>query len=665
MVGKVLGERYEILEKIGEGGMSYVYKAKCHKLKRYVAVKILKDSFTNNEEIVEKFKREATAIANLINPNIVNILDVGTQDNIHYIVMEYVKGKNLKEIINEHGKFAYETAISIASKVANALDCAHKNNIIHRDIKPQNILVTEEGIVKVTDFGIAKSTDSSTIAYTNSVMGSAHYFSPEQAKGSYVDCRTDLYSLGVVLYEMVTGRVPFDGDSPVTVALKHIQEPVIPPKNMNSKIPDSLNTLILKAVEKEPIKRYQSAKEIIADLEKVKEDPNAVINAPLDTLDDDHTRIMEPVTAEVIKQAALKNKAKAQSKAYDEDEDDDDYDEDEDEEDDEKLTPKQKKQRIINRVLLGLAFVLIVIVAIASASMFFGNKFGANQPAKPAVTQVDVPQVVGMTKEDAKKAIENSGLVYVEDSQQNSDKPEGTVIQTTPAFGEKANKDDKIKVVLSAGPATIKVPDLTSKPLSLDEAKKAIVGAGFSVGNISQDNSNTIEKGKVISQTPAANSDAKKDSSIDIVISIGVKLTKVPDLVSTGSMKVDDAKVLIEAKNLKMEAVEQSTDNYDLKNKDGFIVGQSIAKDSDVPEGTTIKVFYSKYNPKPIDVQKEISGATRDYVENQWPNRTKVSYTFDDKTQPKDSVVVGVSPAQVNPGDSVTITLKPANKPAQ
>ncbi|QAA33259.1 Stk1 family PASTA domain-containing Ser/Thr kinase [Clostridium manihotivorum] len=667
MVGKVLGERYEILEKIGEGGMSYVYKAKCHKLKRYVAVKVLKDSFTNNEEIVEKFKREATAIANLINPNIVNILDVGTQDNIHYIVMEYVKGKNLKEIINEHGKFAYETAISIASKVANALDCAHKNNIIHRDIKPQNILVTEEGIVKVTDFGIAKSTDSSTIAYTNSVMGSAHYFSPEQAKGSYVDCRTDLYSLGVVLYEMVTGRVPFDGDSPVTVALKHIQEPVIPPKNMNSKIPDSLNALILKAVEKEPIKRYQSAKEIIADLEKVKENPNAVINAPVDSLDDDHTRIMEPVTAEVIKQAALKNKAKAQSKVYDEDEeneDDDDY-YDDDEDDDEKLTPKQKKQRVINRVLLGLAFVLIVVVAIASASMFFGNKIGAKEPAKPAVTQVDVPQVVGMTKDDAKKAIENSGLVYVEDGQQNSDKPEGTVIQTTPAFGEKANKDDKVKVVLSAGPATIKVPDLTSKPMSLDEAKKAIVGAGFSVGNISQDNSNTIEKGKVISQTPSANSDAKKDSSIDIVVSIGVKLTKVPDLVSTGSMKVDDAKVLIEAKNLKMEAVEQSTDNYDLKNKDGFIVAQSIAKDSDVPEGTTIKVYYSKYNPKPIDVQKEISGRTRDFVENQWPNRTKVSYTFDDKTQPKDSVVVGVSPAQVNPGDSVTITLKPANNPAQ
>ncbi|MEG0134306.1 MAG: protein kinase, partial [Clostridium sp.] len=240
MKGIVLGSRYELLEKIGEGGMAEVYKARCNKLNRFVAVKILRKQFANNEEISQKFKKEATAIANLSDTNIVNILDVGTQDDIDYIVMELVNGKTLKEFINFNGSLGYITAIKIALQIAKALDCAHKNNIIHRDIKPQNILITESGDVKVTDFGIAKSTDSSTITNTTSIIGSAHYLSPEQAKGTYVDCRADIYSFGIVLYEMVTGRLPFDGDSPVTVALKHLQENPVAPKEINSSIPDSL-----------------------------------------------------------------------------------------------------------------------------------------------------------------------------------------------------------------------------------------------------------------------------------------------------------------------------------------------------------------------------------------------------------------------------------------
>ena len=295
MIGKILGNRYELLQCVGEGGMSFVYKARCRKLNRFVAVKILKDEFKNNEEIVRRFKKEATAIANLSNPNVVNVLDVGTQDDINYIVMEYVEGKTLKDIIKEKGALPYEVAISIGIKVAKALECAHKSGIIHRDVKPQNILVTEEGVVKVTDFGIAKSMDSSTIAHTNSVMGSAHYFSPEQAKGTYTDYRTDLYSLGIVLYEMVTGVVPFNGDSPVTVAVKHIQEKAIPPKNINQNIPNSLNDLIMKAMEKDPVNRYQTAKEIIGDLEKIKKDPNVTISSKSAEDEDQFTRVMSPV----------------------------------------------------------------------------------------------------------------------------------------------------------------------------------------------------------------------------------------------------------------------------------------------------------------------------------------------------------------------------------
>ena len=277
MVGEVLGNRYELIEKIGEGGMSVVYKARCNKLNRLVAVKILKKEFCNNEDIVKKFKVEATAIATLSDSNIVNVLDVGTEkDDINYIVMEYVKGKTLKDIILQNGPLSYETTLQVAIQIARALECAHKNGIIHRDVKPQNILVSEDGFVKVTDFGIAKSVDSTTMTNTK-VMGSAHYFSPEQAKGEVVDTRTDLYSFGVVLYEMVTGKLPFEADSPVTIALKHIQEPVVPPKKVNSKVPESLNNLIVKLMSKNPNDRYQSAKELLLDLQRIKDDPNVII----------------------------------------------------------------------------------------------------------------------------------------------------------------------------------------------------------------------------------------------------------------------------------------------------------------------------------------------------------------------------------------------------
>ena len=246
MNGEVLGNRYELLEKVGEGGMAIVYKARCNKLNRFVAVKILKKEYADNKEIVDKFKNEAMAVAKLSDSNIVNVLDVGTDDNENYIVMEYVNGKTLKELVEEYGKLNYDRAVTISLQIANALECAHKNGIVHRDIKPQNILVTEEGIAKVTDFGIAKSTDSGTLTNTSTILGSAHYFSPEQAKGAMVDFRSDIYSLGIVMYEMVTGDVPFDGESPVTIALKHIQENPINTRIINPKIPDRYSEIILK-----------------------------------------------------------------------------------------------------------------------------------------------------------------------------------------------------------------------------------------------------------------------------------------------------------------------------------------------------------------------------------------------------------------------------------
>ncbi|NLP28685.1 MAG: Stk1 family PASTA domain-containing Ser/Thr kinase, partial [Clostridia bacterium] len=344
MIGTILNNRYEILEKIGEGGMAEVYKARCHKLNRYDAVKILKRDSANDPIVVEKFKREATAVANLSDSNIVNIFDVGTQDGVNYIVMEYVKGKTLKELITENVRLSYERAIDIAIQITKALDCAHRNNIIHRDIKPQNILLTEEGIVKVTDFGIAKASSNVTITNSNKVIGSAHYFSPEQARGNYVDTRTDIYSLGIVIYEMVTGRLPFDAESPVTIALKHLQDTAIPPIELNSSIPSGLNTLILKCMEKDPNNRYQSAREVLMDLINIQRNLDyEVVTAPVEN---DHTRVMEPVNAP----------------RYSDDDDDYDYDYD--------SRVSNKTKRYLIYFLIGI----IVLVIGGITAVAFANK---------------------------------------------------------------------------------------------------------------------------------------------------------------------------------------------------------------------------------------------------------------------------------------------------
>lgn len=413
--------------------MSEVFKARCNKLNRFVAVKILKKEFCDNEEIVEKFKGEATAIAKLNDSNIVNILDVGTQEDINYIVMELVDGKTLKEIIQKTGKMNYESAIVAAIQVAKALDCAHRNKIIHRDVKPQNILVADNGVIKVTDFGIAKSTTSSTITNTSTIMGSAHYLSPEQAKGGFIDYRTDLYSLGVVIYEMVTGALPFEADTAVTIALKHLQEQVVPPKNINAKIPDSLNKLILKCMEKEPNKRYQTAQEVIKDLEKIKENPNAVIDK---VCDDQHTIIMSAVTEEIAKQSAIKTVSTSDNDYDDYDDDYDDYD-DEDEFKEKKFNGKKTK-----KILLGVGGGIFLILLCVGIFTLVSSGVGK---------EVELPNIIGMTLDEAKSKLEGMELTLVDAGSEKSDEPEGTIIKSDPKAGSSVKAKSKIRVIVSSG----------------------------------------------------------------------------------------------------------------------------------------------------------------------------------------------------------------------
>lgn len=577
MNGIILGGRYELLEKVGEGGMSEVYKAKCNKLNRFVAVKILKKQFADNKEISQKFKREATAIANLSDTNIVNVLDVGTQEDIDYIVMEYISGKTLKELIYYSGKLSYNTAIKIALQIAKALDCAHRNNIIHRDIKPQNILVTESGEVKVTDFGIAKSTDSQTITNTTSIIGSAHYLSPEQAKGTYIDFRSDIYSFGIVLYEMVTGKLPFEGDSPVTVALKHLQEEPIPPKNINSAIPDSLNKLILKAVEKEPIKRYQNAKEIIQDLQKIQENPDVVIGASV-VDNSDHTIIMTPINTQNQKTnhiSKLEDDYDEEDDYYEDEDFDDDYDEDE--------IPKKKKKSKngVKKAIVAIG-VIIGVIILGSVGFFLA---GGNKSSK----EVEVPNIIGKTIDDVKEEVEKLGLKIEIKSTQNSDKPENTILETDPKAGTKVKKDSAIKVVVSSGEEQVEMDDFRNYEVA--DIEKTLKNKGFTNYTINKEYSDTVEKGRFIRQNPSAGTMISKNTKIEITVSEGQEV-KLVDVKDVKGKSLSEAQELL--KGLDINVKEETIKD---KKQDGIVLEQSFAG-TKVQEGTRITLTVGKYEEK-------------------------------------------------------------------
>lgn len=597
MIGEILGNRYEIEEKIGEGGMSVVYKARCNKLNRYVAVKVLKKEMSDNEDIVNKFKREATAIAALSDNNIVNILDVGSQDDINYIVMEYVKGKTLKELIKQFGKLNYETAITIAIQIAKALECAHKNNIIHRDVKPQNILVTEEGLIKVTDFGIAKSTSSATLTNTTTIMGSAHYFSPEQAKGTLVDNRTDLYSLGVVLYEMVTGRVPFEADSPVTIALKHIQEEVVPPKQINSKIPESLNKLIIKAMEKDPGMRYQNARDIINDLQKIKEDPNAVINDVVENEENEHTIIMGSVNAPDNTKSV--NKA-LEDEYYEDDEDDEYYDDDyyDEDDDDDEYDGKKKKKKSYKNLIIGVAVVLGLLLLGVGAFAISGGFSGTKT--------VKVPDLKGMTLEEAKKAIEDAGLEYVDAGTEKSDEKEGTVIKFDPEAGKEVEKGSEIRVITSAGVTKIKMPNLVEETEA--DAKATLDKLNLKNYDIKYEFSDDIEKGKVISTNPEKDKEITEDAAITIVVSEGKKTTyqPMPDLIGK-----DRDEAIRELTKLNLDGSVVGEVEVTDEKLVGKIAWTSHAYGTSVAEGTKIQLKIGKLQEEKVFVDSFIKAGMK------------------------------------------------------
>ena len=381
IIGRTIANRYEIINKTGVGGMATVYVAKDKVLNRNVAVKVLKDEFTTDEEFVKRFNSEAQAAASLSHPNIVSIYDVGNEDNIYYIVMELVRGKTLKQIITEEGALPWKWSVNIAMQIASALETAHKNNIVHRDIKPHNIIITEDGVAKVTDFGIAKAVSNSTITAFGTTIGSVHYFSPEQAKGGYTDAKSDIYSLGVVMYEMLTGRVPFDSDTSVSVALKHMQEAPVPPMEINENIPKAVNDIILKAMEKEPMARYQTATAMLRDLSMALKDPDGEFVE--EEANDGLTRRMGAITDDMLRSSSKSNKKKKK---------------------------KGKLAQLCEKYQIAKPLIIILIILV----LFFGS-IGITSAIMNATNPKDVqiPNLVGKTEDEAKAELAKLKLEYV------------------------------------------------------------------------------------------------------------------------------------------------------------------------------------------------------------------------------------------------------------
>ena len=555
--------------------------------------------FANNKDISDKFKKEATAVANFSDANIVNVLDVGHEEegNIDYFVMEYVDGKTLKDLIVENGKLNYTVAISIGIQIAKALECAHRNNIIHRDVKPQNILVTENGLVKVTDFGIAKSSTSATITNTTTIMGSAHYLSPEQAKGAFIDLRSDIYSLGIVLYEMVTGLLPFDGESPVTIALKHIQSEPIEPKKYNASIPDSLNNLIMKAISKECVNRYQNCRELINDLQKIKENPNTPIGARAN-YDDGRTIVMEPIRTENIvnKHSSVTPNKNLYSKSDFEN----DYEEDDEEEDDDdffEAKNKSKKSKRNNKTMIILG-VIVMIIALLSG-IAFGS--GLLSGGGTTINKVTVPNIVGMTLDNAKKELEKLGLNIKVTETVESDKEENTILEMNPTGNTEAKKGDTIEVKISGGVAKIKVPDL--RDYEINYIKDLLTQKGLD-WNITEQYSENIKSGYLISQYPERDAEVTKGTTIELTISKGpeVKLVSVSNYLG---QNVDSVKSDLEALGLIVILEEQKTDR---ESEEGVVLSQSLESGTKISVGEKIKLTYGKYTaPTNIDVSQYLS----------------------------------------------------------
>lgn len=630
--GSYLINRYEIIMKIGSGGMADVYKAKDHVLNRLVAIKVLKQEYSTDATFVKKFRVEAQSAAGLSHPNIVNVYDVGEDDGVYFIVMELVQGITLKNYIDMKGKLDIREALNISVQIASGLSAAHENRIIHRDIKPQNIIMSRDGKVKVTDFGIAKVADSTTV--TTTAAGTVHYISPEQARGGYSDERSDIYSLGITMYEMVTGRVPFEGETNVAVALMHIQSEITPPRQLEPSIPVSFEKIILKCTQKKPERRYASARELIADLRKVLTHPDGeyvvipgaipqgrtiVMNDnDIDSLKaaslrknfgtkPEETYVEEPEEGEEEKPVQKPVQKKRPVKKKDIEEDNDDFDKDEEDDDDEEVNPALSKVMMALGIGGFIILAVIIFFIIGHAAGFFGGSgslFGhknkdtstesistesvsdTSSDTSTAGERVKVPNLSKMTEDAAKAALKELRLGVNVQTGTSDDVPEGQVYDQSPAAGTKVDVHTQVTINISSGKEKFSLDDVTG--MQYQQAQAQLENDGLVV-SLEFDYSDSVGSDKVISTSPKAGSQVAKGDTITITASKGkeTKTTIVPNLLGKN---IDDAIQMIKDAGLTYNG---KSSDYSDSYSENQVMNQSISAGKTVEEGTTISLTVS------------------------------------------------------------------------
>ena len=544
---KLLAGRYELLEKIGDGGMAVVYKARCRLLNRFVAIKILKPEFAKNPDIIESFRRESQAAAGLSHPNIVGIFDVGREGNLHYIVMELIEGQTLSKMIEKEGPIEYHKVIDITKQIAAGLSYAHKHHIIHRDIKPHNILMTPDGVAKIADFGIAKAMSESIDDDSEEmVMGSVHYFSPEQARGGYVDEKSDIYSLGIVMYEMLTGRVPFDAETPVQVALMHINEQMVPPSRYVPTIPPRLEAIILKATAKVQVSRYANVDEIIKELDKI-ELISAVVGE----------EAVAPEIRKTDRTALDKQKKEAAS---------------------EKKKRNKKNSEGNSRKYIIIGAVLLAAVAVIASIFVFGGGKG----------KVVVPDLRGYTYEEAEQELESLGLEIEKGNEVFSDEyDEGQIVSQSPKPDMEVKKGKSIRVNISKGSGMETVPNVIG--MTESQAREALEAKGFQLGRVTEEESSQVA-GTVVRQSPVSGTEAESGSAVDIVIAKEVQKQEVamPGLLGKS---LASAQAAIENAGLTVGNV---TYAYSSDYPEGQVMEQQYGSGTSLEKGTSVSIVISK-----------------------------------------------------------------------
>lgn len=575
MIGRKLGNRYEILALIGGGGMSLVYQARDIYLNRIVALKVLREQFASDNEFVRRFRREAQAVASLSHPNIVSIYDVGQEDTIHYLVMEFIRGKTLKDVIQEQGQLPLSEAVDIAKQICDALEHAHENAIVHRDIKPHNILITRGGRVKVTDFGIARAVSTATVTHTRGIIGSVHYFSPEQAKGEMTGEKSDIYSLGIVLYEMVTGKLPFEGESPISIALKHIQTEPVPPSQYNSDIPGTLERIILQAISKEPKDRHENVRTMRLEL----------MSALLDNV----TNPKSGSTVMASKKRWEENTISENTLVFNEDltnSNDNSYDIENVENSEPQNTPKKLRPA-------GVILITLLSILLLGGMLWGAGKFLIKE-------EVIVPDIVNLPAPEAQRILANKKLkMEVIRKVHHNEVEKGKIISQDPLPDTKTKSGRTIEVVVSTGPALVKVPKVIG--ISQIMADVTISNANLKLGQVDQVYSSEYPEGIVINQAPSPEDMVPAKTTVDLVVSKGPKpqFISMPSLIA---LPLDTVKGKLQEVGLFIGEIKK--EKSDVFPKD-YVIEQTPAPGQEIFQGSSVNLLLSE-GPGPNTQQARV-----------------------------------------------------------